>query len=62
MPQLLYYLNTEKNTIVQGHVLTDSNQPTNTTQESEEQKEKPQLSLLNTNQEVNRFLFFFVRL
>jgi hypothetical protein len=55
MPQLLYYLNTEKNTIVQGHVLTDSNQPTNAAEAGEEQKEKPQLSLLNKNQEVNVF-------
>ena len=58
MPQLLYYLNVDKNTEVQP--LVDESNPTSiTTTELEQEKDKVKYSLHNRNDEVSKRILYF---
>ncbi len=58
MPQLLYYLNVDKNTEVQP--LVDESNPTSiTTTELEQEKDKVKYSLHNQKDEVSKRILYF---
>lgn len=58
MPQLLYYLNVDKNTEVQS-LVDESNTTNTTTSEQEQEKDKVKYSLHNQKDEVSEIILYF---